>query len=99
MIEREAVYDIYNALLKGEMNKEAAAEWAFNAINESKEFADEEVEDAMYKLVSFHDVGMIFDQYRPDDGELADIRDRLSGTMVDVEDDELTDVYVPDLLF
>ncbi|WP_231681837.1 hypothetical protein [Phosphitispora fastidiosa] len=65
MIDRDTLRMVLDQYLSGRVTREEISDWAYNMINEQGETSDQLVNEVLFNLVSFHDVGMIFEQYRP----------------------------------
>lgn len=72
MITREIVKDMLNQCCQGELTTDEAADWAYEVLGQvGDDFEDDIVAEAMYNLVSFHSIGNIFADYRPNQDKLV----------------------------
>ncbi|PKM81840.1 MAG: hypothetical protein CVU89_07390 [Firmicutes bacterium HGW-Firmicutes-14] len=65
MIDRDTLRMVLDSYLSGEVTRGEISNWAYDIITRQGENEDPLVNEILYNLVSFHDVGMIFDKYRP----------------------------------
>lgn len=80
-LTREDVYQVLNGYLSGTMSKEDAAQWAYDTLYEEQDFDDPLISEVMYSLASFHDVGLLFVNFRPSEEKLQYLQEQLAGTM------------------
>lgn len=82
MISREKLCQMLESSLKCSGARQEAAEEAYRLLAAGVEFDDPLVEDVLLHLVSFHAIGEIFAEYRPDAEKLSSflslLRDELS---------------------
>lgn len=72
------VQGIYNRLFAGEVSLEEAAQWAYDALNENPVIEDAVTDDALYKLVSHHPIGRLYEPWLPGEEALSQVRDQLN---------------------
>ncbi len=65
MVDRETLRMVLDQYLAGEVTQEEVSDWAYEIITQCAETDDRLVTEVLYNLISFHNVGLIFDQYRP----------------------------------
>lgn len=65
MIIRDTLRMVLDQYLSGKLKQEQISDWAYDYITTQGEPEDQLVAEILYNLVSFHDVGAIFEQYRP----------------------------------
>ncbi len=65
MITRDTLRMVLDQYLVGELTQEQVSDWAYDYIATQGEPDDQLATEILYNLVSFHDVGLIFEEYRP----------------------------------
>ena len=79
MVTRETLKLVIDQYLAGDLDQEQISGWAYDLITTHGEPADQLVTEVLYNLVSFHDVGLIFEQYRPSREKLEYFKHWLDG--------------------
>lgn len=72
------VQEMYNRLFAGEVNLDEAAQWAYDVLAENPVLEDALVDDALFKLVSHHPIGKLYEPWIPDEEVLSQVRDQLN---------------------
>jgi len=65
MVDRDTLKMVLDRYLAGEIRRQEISNWAYEIITEFGESEDQLVNEVLYNLVSFQDLGFIFDHYRP----------------------------------
>ncbi len=65
MVDRETLRIVLDEFLAGEITQDEVSGWAYEMITQYGEPKDQLVTEVLYNLVSFDDMGLIFEQYRP----------------------------------
>lgn len=79
MITRTTIKEVLADYLMGQLSPEEISSWANQMINEEMVNGDELVIEVLYNLVSFHKVGIVYDQYRHDKDKLEYLMHWLDG--------------------
>lgn len=79
MITRETIKKVLEDYLSGHISTEEVSQWAYEMIADNVGTSDELVTEVLYNLVSYHDVGLIFDVYRPSREKLEYLMHWLDG--------------------
>ncbi len=63
MIDRDTLRLVLHQYLAGKIKQEEITNWAYQMINEHGESEDQLVNEILYSLVSFRDIGLVCDHY------------------------------------
>ncbi|MFA5882096.1 MAG: hypothetical protein WC834_07850 [Eubacteriales bacterium] len=65
MVDRDTLRLVLDQFLADKFKREELNDWAYKMIIEQSESEDQLVNEVLYNLVSFHEVGPLFDQKYP----------------------------------